>query len=112
MKAKHFFCEMYKVNFYYCLDWPLEHFAYYLKKNFNHDLRMNSPEGKCLIFNVKSASIIIIWVRSKKNTPILVHECVHAANMALDRAGVVADFNNDEAQAYLIDLVFRKAISK
>lgn len=33
---------------------------------------------------------------------VLAHEAVHAANYMLDRAGVKSNYENDEAQAYLV----------
>lgn len=35
----------------------------------------------------------------------IAHEAIHATNMLLDSRGVLADFNNDEAQAYLLEWV-------
>lgn len=37
---------------------------------------------------------------------VIVHESVHAANRILLNKGIIADFDNDEAQAYLVDWIF------
>lgn len=36
----------------------------------------------------------------------IAHECVHAANMTLHHVGVFPDFQNDEAQAYLVEYIY------
>ena len=38
----------------------------------------------------------------------LVHECIHAAGAILDSRGVLADWNNDEALAYLVQWIFNQ----
>jgi len=38
----------------------------------------------------------------------VVHESVHVANMIMRRIGIKADLDNDEAQAYLIEHVYKK----
>lgn len=41
----------------------------------------------------------------------LAHEVVHIAGFILDRAGVRADFNNDEPFAYLTEYIYNKAVA-
>lgn len=53
-----------------------------------------------------------IWVSSTAGLGALVHESIHAANFTLECVGVGADFKNDEAQAYLAQLIFEKALGK
>ncbi len=40
--------------------------------------------------------------RSKVTRGVVAHEAVHAANFILEDRGVIADFVNDEPQAYLM----------
>lgn len=59
---------------------------------------------------------IIIWTDPSKNMinrmAILAHECIHAAHVCLQRAGVVPSFDNDEPTAYLVTVLMRKALAK
>lgn len=54
---------------------------------------------------------IVIWLvandKSPENVASLVHECVHASNMILGTRGVGACHDNDEAQCYLTEWIFR-----
>lgn len=42
---------------------------------------------------------------SKLDHGTIAHECVHIAHMILDSRGIVADFANDEAEAYLLGVI-------
>lgn len=39
---------------------------------------------------------------------VIAHEAVHAANFIMDGMGMVADFNNDELQAYMVQHICTK----
>lgn|GEM_PF-4294464 len=52
----------------------------------------------CAVIHSRSAAISVI-----------AHEAVHAASFILDEMGVVADFDNDELQAYLVQYICEKA---
>lgn len=99
----HFFCHTWCQNFYFYLGWPPEE----LKK------RLKGYDGN---FEVRAKTIvdsyghIHIWTKKKKCAlDDLAHECVHAANMTLGRAGVEPCFGNDESQAYLVGSIMRFA---
>lgn len=55
-------------------------------------------EGYYIVLNFKNK-----YRKIKHGT--ITHECVHIANMLLSGRGVVADFNNDEAHAYLSEWI-------
>lgn len=39
---------------------------------------------------------------------VIAHEAVHAANFIMDGMGMMADFNNDELQAYIVQHICQK----
>ncbi len=108
-KPKHHYCEMYKVNIYYFLGWLPKDFYTYAIKHFEIDLDMKRKGG----FTLKGPSgDYAIWTcKSDKDKCYLVHECVHTAAWILKDAGVRACFENDEAQAYLTEYIYKKAIT-
>lgn len=109
MKPAFYYCDLVKMNFYFCIGWKPNDFAKYARQKFNHDPQMNLAAGKTLLWESGTTRIVTIWVDKKSNIESLVHECVHAANMALDVIGHKADFENDEIQAYLVGLLFKKS---
>ena len=38
----------------------------------------------------------------------LAHECIHAKNAIMELTGITSNFNNDEAEAYMAEYVFRE----
>ncbi len=58
----------------------------------------------------RTAIFIVVNTRHERYKPsVLVHECVHAANMIFAHIDYKVDPNNDESQAYLVDHIFEKA---
>lgn len=106
-KITHYFCEVYRMNIYYCLGHEPEWFEGYMKKTHGLEISCDGSSGKALFNQTKQ--IIIIWTRKKRDLPSLVHECVHAGTMILESRGVVISHLNDEALAYLVESIFRKA---
>ena len=44
----------------------------------------------------------------KPYVSMLAHEAVHASSFILEAMGVVADFNNDEGQAYMVEYIMSR----
>lgn len=65
-------------------------------------------------FRIDGGGPIIIWTKPLSNKveqiEVLVHECVHAANITLSRRGWTPDLNNDEPQTYLVQRLVAKAL--
>lgn len=78
-----------------------------------HDQDISLNQGKTF-YNTDGTGPILIWTGPTKTigarAAILAHECIHAAHITLDRAGVKPDFNNDEAVTYLVTVLMRKAL--
>lgn len=112
MKPRHAYCEVFKMNFYFCIGWGPDQFAKYMQKNFNHDPKMKLAEGKTIMVENDKGRITIIWIKDRTDFPVLAHECIHAANFTLDVIGHIYDYENDEVMAYLTTWIIKKAMKK
>lgn len=108
-KPHHYYNETYQANVYYCLGWPHERFVKYLKSTFDYDLGAIESDGWCAFLAYNDGHITIIWTKRKDDSVCLAHESLHASSFILNRVGVHASFDNDEAQAYLMTEIMRKA---
>lgn len=109
-KSRHYYCEMFGMNYYFLIGWPAERAAKYLKKYFKYEGEFDAA-GKTVLFGIGGSSGIAIWTKpGDRIKDVLVHECVHAANFTLNHVGVEACHENDETLAYLTGLIFKKAL--
>jgi hypothetical protein len=115
MKPKYYFDKCWQQEFVFMVGWKSADAKKFMKKAigyeddkyFHHGTTVFHPDGQGGIF---------IWTapmkRSADKYAILAHECIHAAHVALMRAGVVSDFNNDEAVTYLVTALMQEALTK
>lgn len=103
----HWYCETWLMNFYFCIGTKRERFMLLAKEIFDHkpDVGEHAIGHMC-----GDGRITAIWVRDKDDVPSLAHECLHAVNHTMIKRGVLPDFNNDEAQAYLMTALMTKAL--
>lgn len=114
-KKKHpdfYFCELWRVNYYFYIGWDVKEFEDYVEKK--EGVRPQSPGvGKCFCVEREGGSAIIhIWVKKKTDYPTLAHECLHASNWTLGRAGWEPQLWNDEPQTYLMTNLMRQALGR
>jgi hypothetical protein len=109
-KPKHIYCELYMVNVYFYQGIPpkevVASMKKYMKMNYSSE-KLNVMPGKTLGYD----GDYVIYLR-KKNISTLAHECLHVANMILERANVKVDLDNDEAQAYLLGFLIKKCLNR
>lgn len=110
MIPKFYYCDVYRISYWFCIGWkPLE-FDKFFKKKFGFDMDSAGKGGFTAYCNDGKKEVIVIWVHPKElKSGALAHECVHAANMTLKERGVKPDFENDEPLAYLVGTLFEKA---
>jgi hypothetical protein len=109
MKPKHFFLELYNVHFYFFIGWQPRAFMEHLDLNFDIETDVNEYDSGATLFD-EDHRAVFLWVRQGHDMlATLVHESVHAACFALDWAGVYVDLKEDEALAYLAELIYLKA---
>lgn len=105
-QSEHWFCEVWQVNFYFCIGWEWRALQVFAKGKIGFDIDdREEPEGISLC----NRHGTIIWIREGQPASTIAHECLHAANHNLGMKGVKADFFNDEAQAYLLGALFERA---
>jgi len=109
-----YYCELYNVHYEFYIGISLSTYNKITYKKYGYNLIDDlSIRGHCSYCVDKSKNFIIsIWVPDKKDLSAVVHECVHAANFTLESRGVKPCFDNDEPQAYLVQLIFNKATKK
>lgn len=113
MKPRFYFCELWRMNYYFYYGWKAKDFTNYLLKNYQHELDMPATAvGHSSMLSKDEKCRIHIWVKKKSDYPTLAHECLHAANRTLGRAGWESDLWNDEPQTYLMTNLIRQCLGK
>lgn len=112
MVPRFWFCEVYRVNFYYFIGWKGRCFERYALEEFNHETDCSESRGKYLLVEKNNATINCIWIRKKKDYPALAHESVHAALSVFDYIGQKVDSEYDESFCYLVEAIIRKGLNK
>lgn len=105
-RIKHHWCPTWRFNFYYCIGWSEKDFKAYVEDSFNHTPNVKMANGTCLEVWNNDHHIFVIWVRKKSDLGSYLHECVHAAGMALTQRGWKYNAENDEPFAYLVQSIF------
>lgn len=112
-KSKWFYDELLKVNFWFCVGWTRKQFTDFMEFQAGHTPPdLISSHGRCIDLThrtKKGSRTYVIWTAKEAPRSALVHECVHATNMALSSAGHRIDADNDEIQAYYVERLFRFA---
>ena len=106
------YCELYKMNFYFHLEWKEDEMIKYTAEHYDHKTEFNCA-GKCM-FIVKKSGVtgIVIWIKSKKDIAALAHECVHAANWTLEDRGIDIRDSQAETIAFLVEYLMNVALGK
>lgn len=113
MKPNHYWCELWRENYYFFLGWPPKEFEDYIYKNLGHTIECGRSNGKCMELIGAETTGQYIWVRPKSGINLhttLIHECIHAAMNTLYRRGIYFTLDNQEPLTYLVELIFRKAM--
>lgn len=105
-------CETFQQQFIILEGWPPDRAMEYFKREKyvpNGELKAGTT-----VWHTGGNGPILIWTKPTKRLAdrcsFLAHEAVHAAHILLNRRGHVADFNNDEVEAYLVQAIVRVAL--
>lgn len=112
-KPKHYYNRTYKSDYMFFIGWPEKQFQKYCLEVFK--VRAKTAQNGGLVFEVFDSfgnPYIIMWIRDKKDVSYISHECNHAAAITLNRVGVKASFDNDEAFCYLSQDIMEFALGK
>lgn len=112
MTPKSFHLELYNITYYFFIGCEPRAYKEYLDVKFDIEVEVTDDDDGATCFDEDTRSVFL-WVRKSNDmAATLCHESVHAACYALDWAGVYVDLKEDEALAYLAELVFLKAADK
>jgi hypothetical protein len=76
------------------------------------DCRLQDFGGMSFSVRIHGKRRLALWVRRTDDYSALAHEAVHTANYILDGAGHRITCDNDEAQAYLVGAIVKKALGE
>jgi hypothetical protein len=120
MKVQHYwlYSEVWLFNFR--LVWPVDAtgLSKYIKDEFGKDIDFGLERfgGKSLVIVGKRHTTYLValkhWRGTADDHACLAHECLHTANNVLQDRGVHADWENDEAQAYLCGYLVRECLNQ
>lgn len=112
MKPKFFYDKLFRVNFWIFYKWDYKSYENYLSKEFGLNKDLSDYHGSFEVVQKRNNRLHLIWVSDTTKEPMLdlAHECVHAANFVMNNAGVIADFNNDELQAYYVRMLIKECL--
>jgi hypothetical protein len=111
-EPKHYKLELYNMNYYFFIGWEPRAFKEYLDLQYDLEAEVSDYDQGITIFDDNLRSIFL-WVRQSNDmAATLCHEAVHAACFTLNWAGVYIDTKEDEALAYLAELIFMKAAGR
>ena len=107
-KPVHFYCELYKENFYFLQSDSVTDAQEYRIE----EIEDSGQHGYCFEVDGDEDEGIFIWVREKGYQGLggLVHECIHAANFVFKSRGVITTTGNDETMAYYVEWIFENCV--
>lgn len=100
---------MYRVDFLFFIGWKKQTFINYAEKHYDEVMHLPGT-GYCRMMSYKNRCTVLIWTEKKTAHDVLAHECLHAVNWVLERAGVKLDPRNDEPQTYFLGNLVRQAL--
>lgn len=114
-KAKIWKSDIYSATVHYMIGWTGRQAETYSEKIFRLPLDVGDCQGLTKAMT-RGRLHVVIWTKAglsqKSMLFTLAHECLHATSFILDHAGVKADFQNDEAQAYLLGTIFEMGLGR
>jgi hypothetical protein len=112
------FDEVYGVGFFICFKWTREELTAFMKKKYNYEPSI-APSTYGTLFEMHNETKPdqvhhILWVDSDKPEYIIIqglaHEAIHLKNKIFLLVGIDLDLKNDEAEAYYVSFIVRKAL--
>lgn len=114
MKPIDYYNDTWKMNYHFFIGWKQIDFKKYIIKHFDKNFEME--DGVCgmmrRLYTNRYFDGCLIWTKRKKDYGTLAHECLHATNRTLERAGWCPELDNDEPQTYLMTILINKALRR
>lgn len=110
MKPKKYHLDLYNFDIFYFLGWDKKDFAEYCTKRYGIEVPSKYAKAETTFIYEGDPKCILIWLSSKDNNGhTLTHEIKHAVSYIHEWVGIKPDHRNDEAEAYLQGLLFKKS---
>lgn len=108
----YYHCPVYGQRIFFFIGWTPALFLKYLKKHykFTGKIKRDDAAGAWQLTDPKDKQDdFIIWVgkEHQDDIPLMSHEIVHLKNYIFKHVGVEIDYNNDEAEAYYVQGLFK-----
>jgi len=114
LRVAHFFDECYRANFYLLAPCTTEQFQGFMLHQFRHSTDHILTAGATTHATHEGAFSVVIALKHFSITAAdldsLAHECLHATQIVLDRAGVILSDNSEEAFCYLHGSIVRRCL--
>ncbi len=109
MKSKNFVISLYEVKYKVTIFETEEEFTSHPDAH-EEDEKIPIPRyGKFIVFQQPDGSFRFhIMLSHTATMGDIVHECDHFCNFILDKIGWIADLDNDEPHAYLLQFIFNQ----
>lgn len=109
-KPKVWNCDVYDVEFRFCIGWKASDYCKYVLKTFGDDHDYSNYQGMFSQYGLSDGKNIgVIWT-DKKDIGTIVHECLHATLRCLEHREVKLDYDNQEPIAYLHECIVKQAL--
>lgn len=114
MKSIKYYNDTWKMEYYFFIGWKQLEFQNYIIKHFDKDFTMDNGAIGMMRKLYKNGNFngCLIWVKKKSDYGTIAHECLHATNKTLARAGWSPELYNDEPQTYLMTILINKALGR
>jgi hypothetical protein len=112
VKVKSASLDLYNFVFLYFYDCEYDEYRAYLEEHFGEELEDDEDEAtKAICVGIDHAKVVTMWFSNYDDLPVVVHECVHAANFVFDYICHNQGTDNDEPMAYLTEWIFKQALA-
>lgn len=114
MKPIYYYNDTWKMDYYFFIGWKQSDFKNYIIKHYDKNFTMEDDVIGMMSRKWKNDNLtgLIIWIKKKNDYGTLAHECLHATNRTLARAGWEPQLYNDEPQTYLMTILINKALGR
>lgn len=82
-------------------------FKQWIERDFK-DLTLEEPSKQQKGKYLSNGKFHFIWIKSKTDYGVLMHEIAHAINHFMQMRGIKFDFDNDEPYCYLLEFWFNE----
>lgn len=111
MKPNYYYLELYDFHIFYFMGWPRDEYKKVCKEVFNiSGPKKHEKASTTIVTKGIEIRSILMWTHPEVNSKVvMVHESKHAVSFIHDWVGIHPDYENDEADSYLQELLYKKS---